>query len=97
MPSHFKIAAGRSFNFACLNKGKITVGPVTINNPPMTKETGHDSPATKCAAVEPAIQAMAAPTVEIRNMDFLKPRISRKSRLKLPSNNITATAREIMV
>ncbi len=47
MPSHLRIAAGRSLSFACLSNGKITVGPVTINKPPMTKDTGHDKPATK--------------------------------------------------
>src|SRR5699024_3372360 len=33
--SHFKIFAGLGFNFDWRSKGKITVGPVTINNPPI--------------------------------------------------------------
>src|SRR5699024_2326212 len=45
IPSHFKILAGRGFSFDCLSNGKITVGPVTMNKPPMTKATAHDNPA----------------------------------------------------
>src|SRR5699024_422964 len=46
IPSHFKIFAGLAFNFDWRNKGIITVGPVTINSPPITKATSHDKPAT---------------------------------------------------
>src|SRR5699024_4385169 len=45
IPSHFKILAGRGFSFDWRNNGKITVGPVTINKPPITKATSQDKPA----------------------------------------------------
>ncbi len=53
-------------------------------------------PAIKCAANEPPIHAKKAAPVTIRNTDFEIPRISRTSRLELPSNKIMATAKEII-
>src|SRR5699024_11522605 len=43
--SHFNILAGRGFSLDCRRRGIITVGPVTINNPPITKATSQESPA----------------------------------------------------
>src|SRR5699024_12190464 len=45
IPSHFNIFAGRVFNFDWRKSGIITVGPVTMNKPPITNATAQDSPA----------------------------------------------------
>ena len=73
MPSHFKTAAGRGFNFALRSSGIMTVGPVTTNNPPMIKATSRLSPARKCANNEPRIHAIKAPSVMMRKTDFETP------------------------
>src|SRR5699024_10601530 len=46
IPSHFKMAAGLGFNFAWRKSGKMTVGPVTMNSPPIINATDKDNPAT---------------------------------------------------
>src|SRR5699024_8288626 len=45
IPSQFNILAGRGFSLDCRRRGIITVGPVTINKPPITKATSQESPA----------------------------------------------------
>src|SRR5699024_6507122 len=45
IPSHFRIFAGRGFSLDCLSNGMMTVGPVTINNPPITNAVAQANPA----------------------------------------------------
>src|SRR5699024_9511448 len=95
MPSHFKIFAGRGFSFDWRNNGRITVGPITINKPPITKATNQDKPAIECAVSDPKIHAKKAPIVDILKTGLPNPLNSLKFKFKLPSNKIIATATDI--
>ena len=69
----------------------MTVGPVIKNNPPITTATEIGKSKILCNAIAPSTHDIAAPTVIIRMTALEMPLNSRKSKLLLPSNKMTAT------
>ncbi len=96
IPSHLSMEETFLSSFACLKRGSITVGPVTINIAPITSDVVIDSPPTKYAQALPSTHAIKAPYITILLIVILVSLISSKLRDKLPSNKISATDRDII-
>ena len=96
MPSHCSMLASLALGRTERSKGAITVGPVTTDIAPNSKEISQDICKIQCADKVPIIPVTIAPTgIRLRTI-LLWPRISENRRVRLPSNKMMATARETM-
>ena len=81
MASHFRNEADRGSSFAWRSSGMMTVGPVTTKMAPTSIATGHDMPATTCAARVPNTQLSGSATATSRSTPDPAERSSRRLRL----------------